>query len=259
MADTLRTESGAPGRRQPELPDRRPARPGAAPGPAPAREARALQPRADPGARRARGRLGRLRPLRGHEPRRRRAGRACACSRSRASAPRCSRASRPSPARRARPTPRATRAASRSSSTPRTATGTSPGNNTPIFFIRDPLKFPDFIHSQKYDPYTNEQEPENVWDFFSLEPRGHAPVHLAVRRPRHPGQLPPHGRLRLAHLPVGEREGRAVLGEVPLQDRPGHPLPHERGGRARSAARTRSTTSRTCAPRSSAASSRRGR
>ncbi|HVH07694.1 MAG TPA: catalase [Myxococcota bacterium] len=44
------------------------------------------------------------------------------------------------------------------------------GNNTPVFFLRDPLKFPDFIHSQKYDPYTNEQEPENVWDFFSLSP-----------------------------------------------------------------------------------------
>jgi catalase len=44
------------------------------------------------------------------------------------------------------------------------------GNNTPIFFIRDPLKFPDFIHSQKYDPYTNEQEMENIWDFFSLSP-----------------------------------------------------------------------------------------
>jgi catalase len=44
------------------------------------------------------------------------------------------------------------------------------GNNTPIFFIRDPLKFPDFIHSQKRDPYTHVQEPENVWDFFSLSP-----------------------------------------------------------------------------------------
>ncbi|MBN1890819.1 MAG: catalase [Thermoflexales bacterium] len=44
------------------------------------------------------------------------------------------------------------------------------GNNTPIFFIRDPIKFPDFIHSQKRDPYTNVQEPDNVWDFFSLSP-----------------------------------------------------------------------------------------
>jgi catalase len=44
------------------------------------------------------------------------------------------------------------------------------GNDTPVFFIRDPLKFPDFIHSQKRDPYTNIQEPDNVWDFFSLSP-----------------------------------------------------------------------------------------
>ena len=44
------------------------------------------------------------------------------------------------------------------------------GNNTPIFFIHDPLKFPDFIHSQKPDPFTNHQEPDNVWDFFSHSP-----------------------------------------------------------------------------------------
>ena len=44
------------------------------------------------------------------------------------------------------------------------------GNNTPIFFIRDGIKFPDFIHSQKYDPFTNRQEPDNVWDFFSYSP-----------------------------------------------------------------------------------------
>ena len=44
------------------------------------------------------------------------------------------------------------------------------GNNTPIFFIRDALKFPDFIHSQKYDPKTNVQEADNVWDFFSHSP-----------------------------------------------------------------------------------------
>ena len=44
------------------------------------------------------------------------------------------------------------------------------GNDTPIFFIHDPLKFPDFIHSQKPDPHTNKQEPDNVWDFFSQSP-----------------------------------------------------------------------------------------
>ncbi len=44
------------------------------------------------------------------------------------------------------------------------------GNNTPIFFLRDGIKFPDFIHSQKYDPFTNRQEPNNAWDFFSHTP-----------------------------------------------------------------------------------------
>jgi catalase len=44
------------------------------------------------------------------------------------------------------------------------------GNNTPVFFIRDGIKFPDFIHSQKLDPFTNRQEPDNVWDFFSHTP-----------------------------------------------------------------------------------------
>ncbi len=44
------------------------------------------------------------------------------------------------------------------------------GNNTPIFFLRDGIKFPDFIHSQKYDPFTNRQEPDNIWDFFSWSP-----------------------------------------------------------------------------------------
>ena len=44
------------------------------------------------------------------------------------------------------------------------------GNNTPVFFLRDGIKFPDFVHSQKYDPHTNRQEPNNVWDFFSRAP-----------------------------------------------------------------------------------------
>ena len=129
------------------------------------------------------------------------------------------------------PTPPATPAASPSSSTPRTGTGTWSGNNTPVFFIRDGIKFPDFIHSQKHDPFTNRQEPDNVWDFFSHSPGGDPPVHVAVRRPRHPGVVPADGRLRLAHLPVGQRGGRAVLGQVPLQDRPGHPVPDVGRGR----------------------------
>jgi len=44
------------------------------------------------------------------------------------------------------------------------------GNNTPIFFIRDPIKFPDFIHTQKRDPRTHLKDHNNFWDFLSLTP-----------------------------------------------------------------------------------------
>ncbi len=44
------------------------------------------------------------------------------------------------------------------------------GNNTPVFFIRDPLKFPDFIHTQKRHPATNLKDPNMFWDFLSLTP-----------------------------------------------------------------------------------------
>jgi len=44
------------------------------------------------------------------------------------------------------------------------------GNNTPVFFLRDALKFPDFIHTQKRDPQTNCKNPNAVWDFWSLSP-----------------------------------------------------------------------------------------
>ncbi|WP_421378662.1 catalase KatA [Bacillus salacetis] len=44
------------------------------------------------------------------------------------------------------------------------------GNNTPIFFIRDAIKFPDFIHTQKRHPQTHLKNPNAVWDFWSLSP-----------------------------------------------------------------------------------------
>lgn len=44
------------------------------------------------------------------------------------------------------------------------------GNNTPIFFIRDPLKFSDFIHTQKREPQSNLKPAWMMWDFWSLSP-----------------------------------------------------------------------------------------
>lgn len=44
------------------------------------------------------------------------------------------------------------------------------GNNTPVFFIRDGIKFPDFIHTQKRNPISNLPDPDAFWDFLSLTP-----------------------------------------------------------------------------------------
>ncbi|WP_283773063.1 catalase [Craterilacuibacter sp. RT1T] len=44
------------------------------------------------------------------------------------------------------------------------------GNNTPVFFLRDPLKFPDLNHAVKRDPRTNMRSANNNWDFWTLLP-----------------------------------------------------------------------------------------
>jgi catalase len=44
------------------------------------------------------------------------------------------------------------------------------GNNTPVFFIRDPFKFPDMVHTHKRNPQTNLKDPAAFWDFFSHSP-----------------------------------------------------------------------------------------
>ena len=44
------------------------------------------------------------------------------------------------------------------------------GNNTPVFFVRDPYKFQSFIHSQKRHPQTNLRDADMQWDFWSLCP-----------------------------------------------------------------------------------------
>ncbi|HJE02510.1 Vegetative catalase [Aliarcobacter thereius] len=44
------------------------------------------------------------------------------------------------------------------------------GNNTPVFFVRDAIKFPDFIHTQKRDPQSNLRSNTAMWDFWSLSP-----------------------------------------------------------------------------------------
>ena len=51
------------------------------------------------------------------------------------------------------------------------------GNDLPVFFIRDAIKFPDVIHAFKPDPVTFRQEPNRIFDFLSLTPES---THLAT-------------------------------------------------------------------------------
>lgn len=44
------------------------------------------------------------------------------------------------------------------------------GNNTPVFFLRDPLQFPDLNHAIKRDPQTNLRSPQTNWDFWTMLP-----------------------------------------------------------------------------------------
>lgn len=45
------------------------------------------------------------------------------------------------------------------------------GNNTPVFFLRDPIKFPDFVHSQKKNPRTNLPDAQAVYEFWAHNPQ----------------------------------------------------------------------------------------
>ena len=74
------------------------------------------------------------------------------------------------------------------------------GNNTPVFFVRDPLKFPDFIHTQKRHPKTNMRSPHRDVGFLVALAREPAPGHDSHVRSRPAERLPPCERLRLAHL-----------------------------------------------------------
>ncbi|WP_407342467.1 catalase [Pengzhenrongella phosphoraccumulans] len=70
------------------------------------------------------------------------------------------------------------------------------GNNTPVFFIRDGIKFPDFIHSQKRLPGTGLRDADMQWDFWTLSPESaHQVTYLMGDRglPRSWRQMPGFG------------------------------------------------------------------
>lgn len=54
------------------------------------------------------------------------------------------------------------------------------GNNTPVFFLRDSLKFPDLNHAVKRDPKTNMRSAQNNWDFWTLSPEAFHQVTIVM-------------------------------------------------------------------------------
>ena len=98
------------------------------------------------------------------------------------------------------------------------------------------------------------QRPQQL-GLLDLPARGAAPGHHHHERSRHPALLPPHERLRQPHLQPDQREERALLGQVPLQDPAGHQEPHRRGGRGDRSARTARAISATCSRASRRATS----
>ena len=60
------------------------------------------------------------------------------------------------------------------------------GNNTPVFFFRDPLRFPDLNHAVKRDPRTGMRSARNNWDFWSLLPEALHQVTIVMSERRLP-------------------------------------------------------------------------
>ena len=86
------------------------------------------------------------------------------------------------------------------------------GNNTPVFFFRDPLRFPDLNHAIKRDPRTRPAQRRQQLGLLDAAARGAAPGDDRDVRPRHPEELPPHARLRQPHLLDDQRARTSASG-----------------------------------------------
>ena len=134
---------------------------------------------------------------------------------------RCSPASRPSSGHAARPTPCATSAGFAVKFYTDEGMFDLVGNNIPVFFIRDGIKFPDLIHAAKPEPDREIPQAQTAhttfWDFVSMIPESPHMLMWAMSDRAIPRSLPHDGGLRRPHVPAGERGRRDHAGEVPLE------------------------------------------
>ena len=84
------------------------------------------------------------------------------------------------------------------------------GNNIPVFFIQDGIKFPDIIHAGKPEPDREIPQAQSAhdrfWDFVSLHTESTHHMLWAMSDRGIPRSLPDDGGLRRPHVPAGERE-----------------------------------------------------
>ena len=95
------------------------------------------------------------------------------------------------------------------------------GNNIPVFFIQDAIKFPDIIHAAKEEPDRGfpqaQTAHDNFWDFISLNPEERAHGAVDHVRPDDPALLPFHGRVRRPYLSPRQCRGQIDLRQIPLE------------------------------------------
>ena len=74
------------------------------------------------------------------------------------------------------------------------------GNNTPVFFFRDPMHFPDLNHVVKRDPQTNMHNANSNWDFWTSLPEALHQVTIVMSDRGIPKGLPQYARIRFSHI-----------------------------------------------------------
>ena len=127
------------------------------------------------------------------------------------------------------------------------------GNNTPVFFIRDPLKFPDFIHTQKRNPATNLKDADMFWDFLSLTPGVHPPGDHPLLRPRYARSYRNMNGYTSHTYMWYNRKGEHFWVKLHFKTEQGDPELQRRGGEPHARHRSLTSPLATCTRRSSAA------
>ncbi len=133
------------------------------------------------------------------------------------------------------------------------------GNNTPVFFVRDPMKFPHFIRSQKRLPDSGLRDNHMQWDFWTNNPEtAHQVTYLMGERglPRTWRHMNGYGSHTYMWVNAA---GEKFWVKYHFHTQPGHGVLQQRRSRRDGRAATPTSTAATCSRRSRAASIRAGR